>query len=77
MSIFYSAILLNFKVLYLELKSEIHSKFYIWGKYFHLIGIILSLGKNWYYSGKSLDLVTDDCQSRTSCFRLSIIMSKC
>ena len=28
MSIFYSAILLNFKVLYLELQSEVHSKFY-------------------------------------------------
>ena len=45
-SIFYSAILLNFKVLYLELQSEVHSKFYIWGKYFQLIGILLLyLGK--------------------------------
>ena len=47
-SIFYGAILLNFKVLYLELQSEVHSKFYVCGKYFHLIGTVLSLGKNWY-----------------------------
>ena len=45
MSIFYSAILLNFKVLYLELQSEARPKFYIWGKYIHLIGILLSLIK--------------------------------
>ena len=47
MSIFYSAILLNFKVLYLELRSEAHPKLYNWGKYIHLIGILLFLGKNW------------------------------
>ena len=67
MSMIYSAILLNFKVLYLELQSEVHSKFYIWRKYFHLIGILLSLGKNWSQK-KSGIVVTDDCKSRTSCF---------
>ena len=47
----FSAILLNFKVLYLELQSEDHPKFRIWRKYnysFDWYIILLSLGKNWH-----------------------------
>ena len=75
MSIFYSAILLNFKVMYLEVRSEAHPKLYNWEKYIPLIGILLLLGKTGVR--KILDVVTDDWKSRNSCFRLSVIMSKC
>ena len=47
----FSVILLNFKVLYLELQSEDHPKFCIWQKYnysFDWYIILLSLGKNWH-----------------------------
>ena len=66
MLIFYSTILLYFKVLYLEIQSEVHPKFYFGENV--LIGI--SLCCVWKKSGvkKILDVVKDGCKLRTSCF---------